>query len=157
MTSRPVTTCSLLLLRLSDGLRRSMPDLARVPSAASVSALAYRTSAPRCLGSSWSFDSPAGLAPRQSSSKNRLRFRSSASHSACSHFLNFDPSPVLLQNRVHGAAGSHLSKATAYVSPTIKGPWSSAPSTPRCSLPRPAASPGTSSTPRHRVNQSARR
>lgn len=148
------------MLRLSDALRRSLPNLARVPSTASVHVLAYPSSAPR-LRNSRSFDSFAGLTPRQSSSESRLSFHLSVSHSACFHFLTFDPASVLLQNRVHGASvaslPSQLSKATAYVSPTIKGSWSSAPSTPRSSLPRPVMAAGTSSTPRNRVNQSARR
>ncbi|XP_056882433.1 SLAIN motif-containing protein 1-like isoform X1 [Takifugu flavidus] len=117
-----------------DALRRSMPNLVRVPSTPCVPSLTHLGAAHCCLRNSQSFDSSAGLLRR--------------------------PSSILLQNRVHSvdnvaSLSSQLSKATAYVSPTIKGSSSSAPSTPRSSLPRPASSAGTSPTPRNRVNQSA--
>ncbi|XP_011604721.2 SLAIN motif-containing protein 1-like isoform X2 [Takifugu rubripes] len=117
-----------------DALRRSMPNLVRVPSTPCVPSLTHLGAAHCCLRNSQSFDSSAGLLRR--------------------------PSSILLQNRVHSvdnvaSLSSQLSKATAYVSPTIKGSSSSAPSTPRSSLPRPASSAGTSPTPRNIVNQSA--
>uniref|UniRef100_A0A3B5K7D2 Uncharacterized protein n=1 Tax=Takifugu rubripes TaxID=31033 RepID=A0A3B5K7D2_TAKRU len=129
----PHSASSAQLFR-SDALRRSMPNLVRVPSTPCVPSLTHLGAAHCCLRNSQSFDSSAGLLRR--------------------------PSSILLQNRVHSvdnvaSLSSQLSKATAYVSPTIKGSSSSAPSTPRSSLPRPASSAGTSPTPRNIVNQSA--
>lgn len=141
-------TCLPLLLRLPGALRRSMPNLSRVPSTAGVPTLACPGSSPRCLRGSQSFDSFAGLTRRQPSSEIRCSVHLSITRSLCFHFLNFDPAPALLQNRVN---------RPTCLTPTIRGSRSSANSTPRSSLPRPLASPGTSSTPPNRVNQSALR
>ncbi|XP_030012341.1 SLAIN motif-containing protein 1-like isoform X2 [Sphaeramia orbicularis] len=88
----------------SDKLRRSMPNLVRAPSMPSVPIPTNPSASPSLLRSSQSFDSSSGLA--------RL-------HSSI-------PSPGQLQNRVQSVGNfSSLSrqplKATAYVSPTIKG------------------------------------
>ncbi|XP_042261169.1 SLAIN motif-containing protein 1-like isoform X2 [Thunnus albacares] len=87
----------------SDKLRRSMPNLVRAPSMPSVP-IPTNPSASPLLRNSQSFDSSSGLARLQSSI----------------------PSPGQLQNRVQSVGNfSSLSrqplKATAYVSPTIKG------------------------------------
>ncbi|XP_029303677.1 SLAIN motif-containing protein 1-like isoform X2 [Cottoperca gobio] len=88
----------------SDMLRRSMPNLVRAPSMPSVP-IPTNPSASLCLlRNSQSFDSSSGLARLQSSI----------------------PSPGQLQNRVQSVGNfSSMSrqplKATAYVSPTIKG------------------------------------
>ncbi|KAM9327972.1 SLAIN motif-containing protein 1-like [Pholidichthys leucotaenia] len=153
----------------SDKLRRSMPNLTRTPSMPSVPIPTNPSASPSLLRNSQSFDSSSSLARLQSSI----------------------PYPGQLQNRVQSVGNfSSLSrqplKATAYVSPTIKGsasmpasislqslnsgipllskpmggpgmPTTSAPSTPRSSLPRPASFVGTtSSTPRSKTAQSAR-
>ncbi|KAM4602198.1 SLAIN motif-containing protein 1-like [Polymixia lowei] len=158
----------------SDKLRRSMPNLVRAPSMPSVPIPANPSASPSMLRNSQSFDSSSGLARLQSSI----------------------PSPGQLQNRVQSVGNfSSLSrqplKATAYVSPTIKGSVSmptcaslqslngggagsgipmlskpagvggnaasSAPTTPRSGLPRPASFIGsTSSTPRSKIAQPAR-
>ncbi|XP_072235846.1 SLAIN motif-containing protein 1-like isoform X2 [Leuresthes tenuis] len=147
----------------SDKLRRSMPNLVRAPS---VPIPTNPSASPSLLRNSQSFDSPSGLARLQSSI----------------------PSPVQLQNRVQSVGNfSSLSrqplKATAYVSPTIKGSTStslqslssssssgipllskatgggstSTPTTPRSSLPRPASfAASTGTAPRSKVAQSAR-
>ncbi|XP_039997679.1 SLAIN motif-containing protein 1-like isoform X2 [Xiphias gladius] len=96
----------------SDKLRRSMPNLVRAPSMPSVPAPASLSSSPSLLRNSQSFDSSSGLARLQSSI----------------------PSPGQLQNRVQSVGNfSSLSrptlKATAYVSPTIKGSASAPTST----------------------------
>lgn len=88
----------------SDKLRRSMPNLVRTPSMPSVPIPTNPSASPSLLRNSQSFDSPSGLARLQSSI----------------------PSPGQLQNRVQSVGNfSSLSrqplKATAYVSPTIKG------------------------------------
>ncbi|XP_029926851.1 SLAIN motif-containing protein 1-like [Myripristis murdjan] len=88
----------------SDKLRRSMPNLVRAPSMPSVPIPANPSASPSLLRSSQSFDSSSGLARLQSSI----------------------PSPGQLQNRVQSVGNfTSLSrqplKATAYVSPTIKG------------------------------------
>uniref|UniRef100_A0A665T485 SLAIN motif family member 1 n=1 Tax=Echeneis naucrates TaxID=173247 RepID=A0A665T485_ECHNA len=85
-------------------LRRSMPNLVRAPSMQSVPIPTNPSASPSLLRNSQSFDSPSGLARLQSSI----------------------PSPGQLQNRVQSVGNfSSLSrqplKATAYVSPTIKG------------------------------------
>ncbi|XP_041637376.1 SLAIN motif-containing protein 1-like isoform X3 [Cheilinus undulatus] len=140
----------------SDKLRRSMPNLVRTPSMPSVPIPTNPSASPSLLRNSQSFDSSSGLARLQSSI----------------------PSPGQLQNRVQSVGNfTSLSrqplKATAYVSPTIKGsttmPTStslqslntsvgansgipmlnkqsipnSTPTTPRSSLPRPASFIGT--------------
>nr|XP_046237870.1 SLAIN motif-containing protein 1-like isoform X1 [Scatophagus argus] len=140
-------------------LRRSMPNLVRAPSMPSVPIPTNPSASPCLLRNSQSFDSSSGLGRLQSSI----------------------PSPGQLQNRVQSVGNfTSLSrqplKATAYVSPTIKGSNSmptstslqslnsgggaisgipllskaqSTPSTPRSGLPRPASFVGTaSSTPR---------
>ncbi|XP_059184147.1 SLAIN motif-containing protein 1-like [Centropristis striata] len=88
----------------SDKLRRSMPNLVRAPSMPSVPIPTNLSASPSLLRNSQSFDSSSGLARLQSSI----------------------PSPGQLQNRVQSVGNfSSLSrqplKATAYVSPTIKG------------------------------------
>uniref|UniRef100_A0A1A8I8R1 SLAIN motif family, member 1b n=1 Tax=Nothobranchius kuhntae TaxID=321403 RepID=A0A1A8I8R1_NOTKU len=152
----------------SDKLRRSMPNLVRAPSMPSVPIPSNSTaSSASLLRNSQSFDSSSGL----------TRLQSSIS------------SPGQLQNRVQSVGNfASLSrqplKATAYVSPTIKGSTSTSlqslnnvssssgipllnkptaggtssnPTTPRSSLPRPASFVGTtSSSPRSKVAQSAR-
>uniref|UniRef100_A0A3B5MZ67 SLAIN motif family, member 1b n=1 Tax=Xiphophorus couchianus TaxID=32473 RepID=A0A3B5MZ67_9TELE len=128
-------------------LRRSMPNLVRAPSMPSVP----------IPTSSSSFDSSSGLARLQSSI----------------------PSPGQLQNRVQSLGSfSSLSrqplKATAYVSPTVKGPTSTSLTSlngsgipllskpagggsARGGLPRPASILGpTSSSPRGKVALSSR-
>ncbi|KAM4559915.1 SLAIN motif-containing protein 1-like [Odontesthes bonariensis] len=146
----------------SDKLRRSMPNLVRAPS---VPIPTNPSASPSLLRNSQSFDSSSGLARLQSSI----------------------PSPVKLQNRVQSVGNfSSLSrqplKATAYVSPTIKGststslqslscsnsgiPLLSKPAgggststltAPRSSLPRPASFVATTcTTPRSKMAQPAR-
>ncbi|XP_069020426.1 SLAIN motif-containing protein 1-like isoform X2 [Embiotoca jacksoni] len=93
----------------SDKLRRSMPNLVRAPS---VPVPAIPSASPSLLRNSQSFDSSSGLARLQSSI----------------------PSPGQLQNRVQSVGNfSSLSrqplKATAYVSPTVKGSASAPTST----------------------------
>nr|XP_019960223.1 PREDICTED: SLAIN motif-containing protein 1-like isoform X2 [Paralichthys olivaceus] len=88
----------------SDKLRRSMPNLVRAPSMPSVPIPTNPSASPCLLRNSLSFDSSSGLARLQSSI----------------------PSPGQLQHRVQSVGNfSSLSrqplKATAYVSPTIKG------------------------------------
>ncbi|XP_041696757.2 LOW QUALITY PROTEIN: SLAIN motif-containing protein 1 [Coregonus clupeaformis] len=154
----------------SDKLRRSMPNLFRAPSMPSVPSPlspANHISSPSTLRNSLSFDSSNGLASRLQSSI---------------------PSPGQLQNRVQSVGNfQSLSrqplKATAYVSPTVKGPVTmptstslqslsgisgiplpskpaggvgGTPTPPRSSLPRPASFIGTSSTPRSKIAQPAR-
>ncbi|XP_076008597.1 SLAIN motif-containing protein 1-like [Genypterus blacodes] len=85
-------------------LRRSMPNLVRAPSMPSVPIPTNPSASPSLLRNSQSFDSSSGLARLQSSI----------------------PSPGQLQNRVQSVGNfASLSrqplKATAYVSPTIKG------------------------------------
>ncbi|XP_071017993.1 SLAIN motif-containing protein 1-like [Oncorhynchus clarkii lewisi] len=90
----------------SDKLRRSMPNLFRAPSVPSPLSPANHIGSPSTLRNSLSFDSSNGLASRLQSSI---------------------PSPGQLQNRVQSVGNfQSLSrqplKATAYVSPTVKGP-----------------------------------
>ncbi|XP_024866401.1 SLAIN motif-containing protein 1 isoform X3 [Kryptolebias marmoratus] len=156
----------------SDKLRRSMPNLVRAPSLPSVPVptppSASSASSASLLRNSQSFDSSSGLSRLQSS---------------------ISP-PGQLQNRVQSVGNfASLSrqplKATAYVSPTIKGSSStslqclsggggggsgipllskaaavggtSIPTAPRSSLPRPASFVGaTSSAPRSKLAQPAR-
>ncbi|XP_056287260.1 SLAIN motif-containing protein 1-like isoform X3 [Pseudoliparis swirei] len=97
----------------SDKLRRSMPNLVRAPSMPSAPSPPHPSASPSLLRNSQSFDSSSGLARLQSSI------------------------PSQLQNRVQSVGNfSTLSrkplKATAYVSPTIKG---------SASVPTPAAGP----------------
>ncbi|XP_030266758.1 SLAIN motif-containing protein 1-like isoform X1 [Sparus aurata] len=85
-------------------LRRSMPNLVRAPSMPSVPIPTNPSASPCLLRNSQSFDSSSGLTRLQSSI----------------------PSPGQLQNRVQSVGNfTSLSrqtlKATAYVSPTIKG------------------------------------
>ncbi|XP_032362127.1 SLAIN motif-containing protein 1 isoform X3 [Etheostoma spectabile] len=85
-------------------LRRSMPNLVRAPSMPSVPIPTNPSASPSLLRNSQSFDSSSGLARLQS----------------------FIPAPGQLQNRVQ-SVGNFFTlsrqplKATAYVSPTIKG------------------------------------
>ncbi|XP_066520688.1 SLAIN motif-containing protein 1-like isoform X2 [Hoplias malabaricus] len=145
----------------SDKLRRSMPNLVRAPSMPSVPSPTNHTGSPTSIRNSQSFDSSSGLARLQSSI----------------------PSPGQLQNRVQSIGNFPLSsrqplKATAYVSPTIKGPSTMTTSsslqsltssgiplpskgcssqTPgRSGLPRPASFIGSSSTPRSKLTQPVR-
>ncbi|TKS66650.1 SLAIN motif-containing protein 1 [Collichthys lucidus] len=88
----------------SDKLRRSMPNLVRAPSMPSVPIPTNPSASPCLLRNSQSFDSSSGLTRLQSSI----------------------PSSGQLQNRVQSVGNfTSLSrqplKATAYVSPTIKG------------------------------------
>ncbi|XP_035807380.2 SLAIN motif-containing protein 1-like isoform X5 [Amphiprion ocellaris] len=87
----------------SDKLRRSMPNLVRAPSIPSVPIPTNPSASPALLRNSQSFDSSSGLTRLQSSI----------------------PSPGQLQNRVQSVGNFSSSpqplKATAYVSPTIKG------------------------------------
>ncbi|XP_029941873.1 SLAIN motif-containing protein 1-like [Salarias fasciatus] len=144
-------------------LRRSMPNLVRAPSMPSVPVPANPSASPSLLRNSQSFDSCGGLARLQSSI----------------------PSPGQLQHRVQSVGNfSSLSrqplKATAYVSPTIKGsscpspspsaggaansgipllskPAGASASAPRSGLPRPASFvAATSSAPRGKAVQSTR-
>lgn len=149
-----VFTPPLLLLRLSGALRRSLPNLTRAPSTPGVPIPPHPGSAPRCLHSSRSFDWSAGLPPRRPTSEIRPQLSLVPRSPACPRVLTFDPSPVLLQTRIPSWS-SRLSKATAHVSPTLKGSWSSAPSDPRSNSPRPPASAG--SAPRLWASQAARR
>ncbi|XP_042179841.1 SLAIN motif-containing protein 1 isoform X1 [Oncorhynchus tshawytscha] len=148
----------------SDKLRRSMPNLFRAPSVPSPLSPANHIGSPSTLRNSLSFDSSNGLASRLQSSI---------------------PSPSQLQNRVQSVGNfQSLSrqplKATAYVSPTVKGPVTmptstslqslsgiplpskpavgvgGTPTPPRSSLPRPASFIGTSSTPRSKIAQPTR-
>ncbi|XP_027866684.1 SLAIN motif-containing protein 1-like isoform X2 [Xiphophorus couchianus] len=143
----------------SDKLRRSMPNLVRAPSMPSVPipTSSSAASSSSLLRNSQSFDSSSGLARLQSSI----------------------PSPGQLQNRVQSLGSfSSLSrqplKATAYVSPTVKGPTSTSLTSlngsgipllskpagggsARGGLPRPASILGpTSSSPRGKVALSSR-
>uniref|UniRef100_A0A672HVK4 SLAIN motif family, member 1a n=1 Tax=Salarias fasciatus TaxID=181472 RepID=A0A672HVK4_SALFA len=140
---------------LLDKLRRSMPNLVRAPSMPSVPVPANPSASPSLLRNSQSFDS-CGV-----------------------------PSPGQLQHRVQSVGNfSSLSrqplKATAYVSPTIKGsscpspspsaggaansgipllskPAGASASAPRSGLPRPASFvAATSSAPRGKAVQSTR-
>ncbi|KAM3857095.1 SLAIN motif-containing protein 1-like [Diretmus argenteus] len=112
----------------SDKLRRSMPNLVRAPSMPSVPIPASPSAYSNLLRSSHSFDSSSGLARLQSSI----------------------PSPGQLHNRVHSVGNfTSLSrqpvKATAYVSPTIKGSVSMPTSTSLQSLSgSSSSSPGSS-------------
>ncbi|XP_055764656.1 SLAIN motif-containing protein 1-like isoform X1 [Salvelinus fontinalis] len=151
----------------SDKLRRSMPNLFRAPSVPSPLSPANHIGSPSTLRNSLSFDSSNGLASRLQSSI---------------------PSPGQLQNRVQSVGNfQSLSrqplKATAYVSPTVKGPVTmptstslqslsgisgiplsskpgvgvgGTPTPPRSSLPRPASFIGTSATPRSKIAQPTR-
>ncbi|KAL2087785.1 hypothetical protein ACEWY4_016613 [Coilia grayii] len=147
----------------SDKLRRSMPNLVRAPSMPSVPAPANHVSSPASIRNSQSFDSSNGLARLQSAI----------------------PSPGQLQNRVQSVGNFSVSsrqplKATAYVSPTVKGPATTVststslqslssssgiplPSKPsssqvggRSGLPRPASFIGTSSASRSKIAQPVR-
>ncbi|XP_062302862.1 SLAIN motif-containing protein 1 isoform X2 [Osmerus eperlanus] len=126
----------------SDKLRRSMPSLVRVPSMPSVPNPANHTCSPSQLRNSQSFDSSNGLA--------RLQACTSLAQSV----VNF------------GALSRQPLKATAYVSPTVKGSVAMPTSTslqslipnkatpPRSSLPHPASFVGSAS--RSRTSQPAR-
>ncbi|XP_037829903.1 SLAIN motif-containing protein 1 isoform X2 [Kryptolebias marmoratus] len=152
----------------SDKLRRSMPNLVRAPSLPSVPVptppSASSASSASLLRNSQSFDSSSGLSRLQSSSQLQNRVQS------VGNFASLSRQPL---------------KATAYVSPTIKGSSStslqclsggggggsgipllskaaavggtSIPTAPRSSLPRPASFVGaTSSAPRSKLAQPAR-
>lgn len=174
-----------------------MPNLVRAPSMPSVPIPTNPSASSRLLRYSQSFDSSSGLARLQSSSKTPALFP--ICHRCPEGLLIFlffmpanpVPPPGQLQNRVQSVGNfTSLSrqplKATAYVSPTIKGlactnlqalngsgasrsipllskqstggMLASTPTTPRSSLPRPASFVGTiTSTPRSKATQSARR
>lgn len=171
-----------------------MPNLVRAPSMPNVPIpTTSTTTSASLLRNSQSFDSSSGLARLQSSSKRSMPRFLSYSVSNRSVLITFStsvPSPGQLQTRVQSLGNfSSLSrqplKATAYVSPTIKGSTStslmslnisgnnsgipllskhkgggSAPTVaaPRSSLPRPASIVGpTSSSPRSKLALSSRR
>ncbi|XP_058885791.1 SLAIN motif-containing protein 1-like isoform X2 [Acipenser ruthenus] len=143
----------------ADKLRRSMPNLARVPSTS-------HTSSPASVRNSQSFDSNL-----HGASSGLSRLPSSI------------PSPGQLQHRVHSVGNFPVSvrqnlKATAYVSPTVQGPAGiptsvslhsisssgiplpnkpASPATPgRSALPRPASVIGGSGIPRSKLAQPVR-
>ncbi|XP_028836310.1 SLAIN motif family, member 1b isoform X2 [Denticeps clupeoides] len=145
----------------SDKLRRSMPNLVRAPSMPSVPSPVGHVGSTASIRNSQSFDSSSGLSRLQSAI----------------------PSPGQLQNRVQSVGNFLVSsrptlKATAYVSPTVKGsativtstslqsltssgiPLPSKPSgiqaAGRSGLPRPASFLGTSSTLRSKIAQPVR-
>ncbi|XP_068165901.1 SLAIN motif-containing protein 1-like [Antennarius striatus] len=156
------TTESQVFRPGSDKLRRSLPNLVRAPSMPSVpvpTAPSAPSASPCLLRSSHSFDSSSGP-PRLHSSippPGQLHLRVQS----VGNFASLSRQPL---------------KATAYVSPTIKGSPSpqggqcgsgsgipmlskapATPTTPRSSLPRPASFIGsTSSSPRSKVGQPPR-
>ncbi|XP_074945363.1 SLAIN motif-containing protein 1 isoform X1 [Phalacrocorax aristotelis] len=96
-----------------DKLRRSMPNLARMPSTPTINSNAGCASSPVTVRNSQSFDSNL-----HGASNGISRMQSSI------------PSPGQLQHRVHSVGHFPVSvrqplKATAYVSPTIQGSSSS--------------------------------
>uniref|UniRef100_A0A672HWI5 SLAIN motif family, member 1a n=1 Tax=Salarias fasciatus TaxID=181472 RepID=A0A672HWI5_SALFA len=169
---------------LLDKLRRSMPNLVRAPSMPSVPVPANPSASPSLLRNSQSFDSCGGLARLQSSSETPQNTFAVYIYNTVSVQKLF-PSPGQLQHRVQSVGNfSSLSrqplKATAYVSPTIKGsscpspspsaggaansgipllskPAGASASAPRSGLPRPASFvAATSSAPRGKAVQSTR-
>ncbi|RXM27519.1 SLAIN motif-containing protein 1 [Acipenser ruthenus] len=154
-TPEPQQNCR----RSADKLRRSMPNLARVPSTS-------HTSSPVSVRNSQSFDSSL-----HGASSGLSRLPSSI------------PSPGQLQHRVHSVGNFPVSvrqnlKATAYVSPTVQGPVGiptsvslhsisssgiplpNKPASPvapgRSALPRPASVIGGSGIPRSKLAQPVR-
>ncbi|NXU84903.1 SLAI1 protein, partial [Xiphorhynchus elegans] len=96
-----------------DKLRRSMPNLARMPSTPTINSNAGFTSSPVTVRNSQSFDSNLHGASN-----------------AISRMQSSIPSPGQLQHRVHSVGHFPVSvrqplKATAYVSPTVQGSSSS--------------------------------
>ncbi|KAM9567190.1 SLAIN motif-containing protein 1 isoform 2-T2 [Guaruba guarouba] len=153
-----------------DKLRRSMPNLARMPSTPAVNSSAGFASSPVTVRSSQSFDSNLHGA---SNGISRLQ--------SCI------PSPGQLQHRVHSVGHFPVSarqpiKATAYVSPTVQGSSSSSSSIPvsnnlqlysntgipmpnktasqgiagRSALPRPSLAINGSGIPRSKIAQPVR-
>ncbi|XP_061223701.1 SLAIN motif-containing protein 1 isoform X2 [Neopsephotus bourkii] len=153
-----------------DKLRRSMPNLARMPSTPTVSSSAGFASSPVTVRNSQSFDSNLHGA---SNGISRLQ--------SCI------PSPGQLQHRVHSVGHFPVSarqplKATAYVSPTVQGSSSSSSSIPvsnnlqlysntgipmpnktasqgiagRSALPRPSLAINGSGIPRSKIAQPVR-
>ncbi|XP_033930371.1 SLAIN motif-containing protein 1 isoform X2 [Melopsittacus undulatus] len=153
-----------------DKLRRSMPNLARMPSTPTVNGSAGFASSPVTVRNSQSFDSNLHGA---SNGISRLQ--------SCI------PSPGQLQHRVHSVGHFPVSarqplKATAYVSPTIQGSSSSSSSIPvsnnlqlysntgipmpnktasqgiagRSALPRPSLAINGSGIPRSKIAQPVR-
>ncbi|NXK76067.1 SLAI1 protein, partial [Amazona guildingii] len=153
-----------------DKLRRSMPNLARMPSTPTVNSSAGFASSPVTVRSSQSFDSNLHGA---SNGISRLQ--------SCI------PSPGQLQHRVHSVGHFPVSarqplKATAYVSPTVQGSSSSSSSIPvsnnlqlysntgipmpnkiasqgiagRSALPRPSLAINGSGIPRSKIAQPVR-
>uniref|UniRef100_A0A452HDT0 Uncharacterized protein n=1 Tax=Gopherus agassizii TaxID=38772 RepID=A0A452HDT0_9SAUR len=147
-----------------DKLRRSMPNLARMPSTPTIN---NNASSPVCVRNSQSFDSSLHGAGN-----------------GISRIQSCIPSPGQLQHRVHSVGHFPVSvrqplKATAYVSPTVQGsssiPLSSTlqlysnsgipmpnktanPGTVgRSALPRPSLSLSGSSIPRSKIAQPVRR
>ncbi|KAJ7421832.1 SLAIN motif-containing protein 1 isoform X1 [Willisornis vidua] len=97
----------------SNKLRRSMPNLARMPSTPTINSTAGFASSPVTVRNSQSFDSNL-----HGASNGISRMQSSI------------PSPGQLQHRVHSVGHFPVSvrqplKATAYVSPTVQGSSSS--------------------------------
>ncbi|KAM4684022.1 SLAIN motif-containing protein 1 isoform 2-T2 [Amazona ochrocephala] len=153
-----------------DKLRRSMPNLARMPSTPTVNSSAGFASSPVTVRNSQSFDSNLHGA---SNGISRLQ--------SCI------PSPGQLQHRVHSVGHFPVSarqplKATAYVSPTVQGSSSSSSSIPvsnnlqlysntgipmpnktasqgiagRSALPRPSLAINGSGIPRSKIAQPVR-
>ncbi|XP_062492926.1 SLAIN motif-containing protein 1 isoform X1 [Pezoporus occidentalis] len=153
-----------------DKLRRSMPNLARMPSTPTVNSSAGFASSPVTVRNSQSFDSNLHGA---SNGISRLQ--------SCI------PSPGQLQHRVHSVGHFPVSarqplKATAYVSPTVQGSSSSSSSLPvsnnlqlysntgipmpnktasqgiagRSALPRPSLAINGSGIPRSKIAQPVR-
>ncbi|XP_038618978.1 SLAIN motif-containing protein 1 [Tachyglossus aculeatus] len=147
-----------------DKLRRSMPNLARMPSTATISS---NISSPATVRNSQSFDSSLHGAGN-----------------GISRIQSCIPSPGQLQHRVHSlghfpASSRQPLKATAYVSPTVQSSSSSGPASGgpqpypnsgipapakmtapglmgRSGLPRPSLAVGGSNLPRSKIAQPVR-
>ncbi|XP_063192085.1 SLAIN motif-containing protein 1 isoform X1 [Chroicocephalus ridibundus] len=106
-----------------DKLRRSMPNLARMPSTPTINSNAGFASSPVTVRNSQSFDSSLHGASN-----------------GISRMQSCIPSPGQLQHRVHSVGQFPVSarqplKATAYVSPTVQGGGSSSSSSSSSSIP----------------------
>ncbi|XP_074671577.1 SLAIN motif-containing protein 1 isoform X2 [Strix aluco] len=153
-----------------DKLRRSMPNLARMPSTPTINSNAGFASSPVTVRNSQSFDSNLHGASN-----------------GISRMQSCIPSPGQLQHRVHSVGHFPVSvrqplKATAYVSPTVQGSSSSSSSIPvsnnlqlysntgipmpnktasqgivgRSALPRPSLAVNGSGIPRSKIAQPVR-